>query len=356
MAGQVLLQLCPHDSAPFGPLVEIYEQAAHSLGLRAKSIFLSRPGAQPVPGAIYLEFDDLTRTADLSRALDREVGAAADLALVLCHRYRSYWAAVRSRLPAHLCVAVAHEYGLLGRWQRRLNRRLFARRVRFAGVSGPVAEELAAVTGHRLVLPNALDAGAQRGALLTAEAARAELGLPARDFVVGVIGRLHYKKRPQLALQAFSEFAETHKGASQLAFLGDGKELPLLTARAPENARFLGVVPAAWRYFAAFDAVLYPAQADSFGMVALEAMNAGVPVVCKPRHGPADVLGELGFYADEDSPAGFARALSRAAGADREVLLRAGRQRVDQHFSTAAVARTLDDLLVAGGQRSGYPP
>ncbi len=344
-----ILQLCPHDSAPFADLVLLYERAAESLGLTMQTVILGSPSDHPIAGVSYLNCADLSDTSAISAALDGY--ARDDHVLVICHRYRSYWAAVRSALPNAKCVAVAHEYNMLARWRRRMNRRLFARRVRFAGVSRCVAQELAAVTGETLILPNGLDAAENRAAQRTRAQARQDLGLDAEDFVVGVVGRLHYKKRPDLALAAFQHFAAQINGV-HLVFVGAGEAREDLAAWAGEQATFAGVVSNARHFLAAFDAILYPAVADSFGMVALEAMDAGVPVVCKAEHGPAEVLGELGFYVQQDTARGYSACLTRIhqlAPEERTDLRVRGRRRVDRHFSVAAVARALNDAIVSGG-------
>ena len=44
--------------------------------------------------------------------------------LVLCHRYRSIRAAGKLPVPQHRVVGVAHEFGLMQGWRRRLYRSL----------------------------------------------------------------------------------------------------------------------------------------------------------------------------------------------------------------------------------------
>lgn len=355
-SAQRILQICPHDSAPFGALVQLYQQAAATLQLDVENVILGQPAGSPLPGTTYLGLTDLSQTRAISQALN--AWSQQNWTLVLCHRYRAYWAVVRSRLgrrPHQSTIAVAHEYGLLERWQRRVNRRLWAPQVQFAGVSAPVAQELAAITGQHLVLPNGLDAVTNRARLETRVSARQFLGVPDDCLVVGVVGRLHYKKRPQLALQGFAQFCRTQSAQpARLVFLGEGEQRAELQQMADAlNAELAhvdvhlpGVVPDAQRYMCAFDVLLYPAVADSFGMVALEAMDAGVPVVCKPGHGPGAVLGDLGNYVEQDTPDGYAAALVKALAQDPAALLLAGRQRVDQQFSVSAVARALDAVLI----------
>ncbi|MEE4280706.1 MAG: glycosyltransferase family 4 protein [Pseudomonadales bacterium] len=339
---QRILQICPHDISPFGELCRRYELAAASLGIEMTTVFLgASEGTTEVPERVsYLNLEDLADTAAIRRAL---AGFSAEKwTMVICHRYRPYWAIARSPLAHNLCVVVAHEFGMMSRRQRRWNRRLFASRMHFAGVSPDVAAELLLKPKHEpIVLPNVLDVPGSAAALLSRADALAALGLPEGPLTVGVVGRIHYKKRPKLSAEAFARFSQQNAG-SRLVFLGGGdtRELPQA-----DNIFYLGQVPQAQNYFQAFDVLLHPVQVEAFGMVVLEAMYAGVPVVTLPQGGPKYVLGELGVYASEDSPQGFADALARAVKLDRDELLHQGRLRVDQHFSIASLARSLDHVL-----------
>ena len=130
--------------------------------------------------------------------------------------------------------------------------------------------------------------------------------------------------------------------------LGDGELRESLQALAGEGVFFTGNVPQARNYMQAFDVLLYPAVADSFGMVVLEAMDAGVPVVTQRQHGPAYVLGDLGCYATDDSPEAYALALHKALTMDRSMLQIQGQERISQQFSVSAMARMLDHLMIEG--------
>ena len=338
-----LLQICPHDSAPFGDLLQVYQQAAQAANLQCRTIVLSSPSGQPLPNCEYLGLSNLSQTGKLKRLLRNWV--RADWDLVLCHRYRAYLGAVKAGVDKQRCVTLAHEFGFFNKWRRRLNRQLFASEVHFAGVSRPVSEELAHITGHSMILPNALDAESVRKQALSRDNALRGLGLAAGGFTIGVVGRLHYKKRPELAYQAYLSFKQRNPRA-RLVFVGEGELSTQLKQFNDPDVFFTGQVEDARRYFKAFDALLYPAVADSFGMVPLEAMNLGVPVVCLKKHGPAYVLGPLGYYAQEDSAAGYATALQQVLGADTHELAKLGAERVEQHFSISAVTRTLDHLLI----------
>ena len=215
-----LLQICPHDSPPFGDLLQVYQQAAETANLQCRTLVLSSPNSQPLPNCDYLGLANLSHTGKLKRQLRKWV--RADWDLVLCHRYRAYSGAVKAGVNKQRCVALAHEYGFFNKWQRRVSRQLFAGDVHFAGVSRPVSEELAHITGHSMILPNALDAENVRRQAYSRDNALRGLGLAAGGFTIGVVGRLHYKKRPELAYQAYLAFKQRNPRA-RLVFVGEGE-------------------------------------------------------------------------------------------------------------------------------------
>ena len=340
-----ILQICPHDSPPFGELCQAFTQAAEMAGCEATTVILGGPTNAPLHENIYL---DLTNVRGARSTLCKRLNSDADWDLVICHRYQAYRAALGLHVDRIKIVVVAHEYGILKSLSRRLHRLFLASRVRFGAVSPSVSRELAAITGFGLVLPNVLDLEACQAARLERDQARKHLGLPelgvsAQVFTVGVVGRLHYKKRPQLAVQAFQHFRRARPDA-QLVFVGtgDAKQEEQLTQ---DGALVLGNIPNARSAFRAFDVLLHTGDVESFGMVILEAMAAGVPVVVGAGGGPEYVLGPLGHYACEDTPQAYAEALARAAVVDLERYREQSQQRAQRMFSLTALSRSLETLV-----------
>ena len=157
------------------------------------------------------------------------------------------------------------------------------------------------------------------------------------------MGRIHPKKQPELAVRATALVA----GAPMLAMLGEGE----LEMDEPPHVHRCGFVPDASRYFAAFDALLMTAApVEAFGMTALEAMAAGVPVVCSRAPGPGFVLGDLGCYYERDEPQDVARAVQDALSADVSL---PSRLRVSAEFSVPALAERLAGLIETLGEPHG---
>ena len=344
-----ILQICPHDSAPFGSLLQAYAAAARLAELEVVTVVLDQPDAEPIEGFIYLGAKalrnagtELRNHPELRTHLEAKGRDYWDL--VLCHRYAAFRAALKLNIQRQRIAVLAHEYNVLASWRRRLLRILRAPRARFGGVSPTVSAQLAKHTRMGFVLPNVLDLAHFESRSLDRTAARAQLGLDAGQLIVGVVGRLHYKKRPELAMAAFQEFV-SHAPQARLLFVGDGDpELKAQLSKA--GAIMAGNVPDAARYFSAFDVLLHTGNVESFGMVVLEAMASGVPVVVGDGGGPEYVLGQLGFYPPDDNASGFAEALGRAvtASAHPETLATyqaAALARTQQMFSIESLARSL---------------
>ena len=152
VSGQIL-QIVPNDHPPFGNVCATYRLALESLGLDVRTLILTAPFAEPLPGATYLGLTELRDVRRAGRAL-REVLEDFSPLLAICHRYRAYRILRASGLAVPRVVTVAHEFGFFRRLQRRLERKLFAGNVLFAGVSPAVQAELGEVIADPLCLPN----------------------------------------------------------------------------------------------------------------------------------------------------------------------------------------------------------
>ena len=116
-----------------------------------------------------------------------------------------------------------------------------------------------------------------------------------------IVARLTQQKRAHLALDALSELWRRDLRLP-LTIVGDGPERSALEARARtlglgESVHFTGMVPPSevGRRLAQMDVMLFPARAEGFGLTAVEALAAGVPVVaCHDGGGVLDIVPEEG--------------------------------------------------------------
>ncbi len=158
------------------------------------------------------------------------------------------------------------------------------------------------------------------------ERLRAELGVRGVTFVY--VGRLWAGKGLTYLLDAFGGLQARDVGEVSLLLVGDGRDEDELRARARaqglRNVVFTGfrgddVLP---RLYAASDVFVFPTLGDPFGMVVLEAMACGLPVIATMAAGEIAervVEGVNGFLV---SPASSDQLLERMAVLARDEDLR----------------------------------
>jgi glycosyltransferase involved in cell wall biosynthesis len=143
-------------------------------------------------------------------------------------------------------------------------------------------------------------------------------GAPSRSTGGGgavFVGRLTRQKRLDLVLEALNQPAAS--ACRLLTVVGDGPERPALEALAArlalgDRVRFVGRVDstAVAGHLAAADLFLLPARDEGFGLAAVEALLAGVPViVCADGGGLREVVAGGGGMAVEPEPEAIAGAI-----------------------------------------------
>ena len=139
---------------------------------------------------------------------------------------------------------------------------------------------------------------------------------------------------------------------ARLVMIGDGPERQTAEDAArelgtEEEVVFLGKLDSVAELLACADLFLLPSEEESFGLVALEALACGVPVVGSAGSGLAEVVedgvdGHLHEVGDVDAMAASGAALLRDE--DRWTSFsRAGRRRAEEHFSADRVVPRYED-------------
>ena len=146
-------------------------------------------------------------------------------------------------------------------------------------------------------LHNRLDVAAAQSGIVPREAAREALGLPQAVPVIGNVGRLHPDKDQATLIKGFAAALPRLPTGTLLAIAGSGPLAEALKALAAglgiaDRVRFLGQVPDVRRYFSAFDLFALSSDHEPFGMVLLEAMAAGVPVMATDCGGAPEVVAD----------------------------------------------------------------
>ena len=105
-------------------------------------------------------------------------------------------------------------------------------------------------------------------------------------FTVGYVGRLTPEKNVRMLAELESSLLAAGQCDFRIVMVGDGSEHDWLR-RHMHHAEFPGVLrgPALAQAIADMDAFVFPSNTDTFGLVLLEAMASGVPVVVSPETG-----------------------------------------------------------------------
>ncbi|HEY3092237.1 MAG TPA: glycosyltransferase family 4 protein [Vicinamibacterales bacterium] len=131
---------------------------------------------------------------------------------------------------------------------------------------------------------------------------RAQLGIADSDFVVGFVGRLTAQKNIPLLLRAMAL-----RPSMRCVIVGDGELKAELQQLAGElgcrNVTFLGAQARAAGLMPAFDLLCLPSRWEGLGVVLVEAMLQGVPIVASRAGAIPEVLddGRCGLLIDPAS-------------------------------------------------------
>jgi N-acetyl-alpha-D-glucosaminyl L-malate synthase BshA len=191
------------------------------------------------------------------------------------------------------------------------------------------------------VIPNFVDTAVYRPGL---EAYRREALAPEGEKIVMHISNFRAVKRAQDVVAIFAQLTAKHP--SRLVLIGDGPERSRVLMRADElgvrdRVLFLGKHTSVYELLSCADLFLLPSASESFGLVALEAMACGVPVVASNVGGLPEVIehGTTGYMFDVGDLDGMAEAGLCIIGDDdhRRSLPEASRALAEERFSARRV-------------------
>ena len=135
--------------------------------------------------------------------------------------------------------------------------------------------------GYRRRLAHVAHGFDQKSTEITRAAARQRFGLPRDGIVLGSVARLHPLKQLDAAIRILA-----NRPGWNLALAGQGADEARLRGLAAElgvsnRVYFVGEISPAnvGAFLACLDVFVFPSLAETFGLAAVEAANAGVPVV-----------------------------------------------------------------------------
>lgn len=194
-------------------------------------------------------------------------------------------------------------------------------------------------------IPNGIDTERFRFDPTVRETVREELNLD-EMFVVGNVGRLCYQKNQAFLLDVFAEVLKQHPD-SRLLLIGEGEDKPMLVQKAKQlditdKVMFYGTTDHVERLLWAMDVFAFPSRFEGFGIAAIEAQAAGLPVICSE------------YVPPEAEVSSLIQSISLSAGVERwaEVLLGVPKRAAD---GVQAVCDAGFDIThVAGKIEAGY--
>jgi len=183
-------------------------------------------------------------------------------------------------------------------------------------------------------------------------AMRRSLGLMPHDFVLVTTGRLHDgHKRVSDILRAVAQLRPAIP--AKLIVVGDGPDRQPLEALAQdlgvaEAVHFVGYQAQPRLFLDLADVFVLASSREGFGLVLVEAMFAGLPIVATAVGGIPNVIedGTTGILVPPVAPTGIAKAIGRLHndGALRQELAVAGKAAALQQFTAERYVANVDAL------------
>ncbi len=339
------------------------------------------PGIHRVPArrVVMSPEDRLMRGADLDRTLDRlTAGQAFDVVHVqtpfIAH-YRGVRVARRLGIPVVESYHTFFEEYLKNymRWMPpgwlRAAARGFSRRQCNAvdGLVVPSRAMLDVLRGYGIgTTARIIPTGLERGQFESGDgpAFRQRHGIPAERPTLVFVGRLAFEKNVGFLLNVLARVRETFpdvllliagKGPAEPALRRDVEALGLV-----DNVRFVGYLDrdgGLQSCYRAGDLFVFASRTETQGLVLLEALASGLPVVSTGVMGTREVVGDAeGAVLAPDAVAGFAETVVAVLGDPvRMERLRAGARGDAERWSAGAMAERLAGFygeVVEGGAES----
>jgi glycosyltransferase involved in cell wall biosynthesis len=190
------------------------------------------------------------------------------------------------------------------------------------------------------------------------EGARVTLGWSIGDKVAVFAGNLIERKGVDVLVEAFSQL-HARGACDRLAIAGDGPLRDLLVLQASalgvaKDVEFLGAVEAASlaRLMASADVFVLPSRSEPLGVVLLEAMACGTPVVASSVGGIPEIVGEgCGVLVEPDDAAALVTAMESVLANGKDVYATACLDAAAANDVNANAARLLDAVAKAQGKR-----
>lgn len=307
---KTVLQICQNYHQPFLDCTRQYTALFKGTDYRVVTVFICGDKSEQI--AAEAEADEVLFLEHHRDELDglklgiikelREIAHRYDFQACIAHRNKAtYLALFATKLPV---ISVHHAFGDFSRLGRKLLSWYFKDRLTLLAVSNAVRDEIRQdlrflSQQQILTLYNRVNVEALNQQQLSRTKARAILGLEDDSYVIANVGRLHPDKDQTTLIKGFALALEGLPANSTLVIVGQGKDEQKLLRLVHElgieqRVVLTGHIKDAKRLFKAFDLFVLSSDHEPFGMVLLEALAAGVPVICSNCGGGPEVIAGVG--------------------------------------------------------------
>ena len=176
--------------------------------------------------------------------------------------------------------------------------------------------------------------------------------------ILGIIGRFHKAKGFDLVIEALKILQKNSAQKIILKIAGTGEEMASLQKKVKDlnlenSVEFLGWIADSKDFFSQIDIFILSSRIETFGLVILEAMKFGKPIIATNCDGPKEILrhGIDGLLIDlkssETLPNQIAKAVEKIIS-DEELtnnLVKNSYQRLKNRFSFEILERMLSDIF-----------
>lgn len=169
-----------------------------------------------------------------------------------------------------------------------------------------------------------------------------------KPYTFAFVGSLHGKKNPALLLKAFQLHIKIYPD-SRLLFIGEGELSSSLQKmvehyRLGDKVNFLGFLqpPDVAEALKSADCLVLPSRYETFGIVVIEAMAIGLPVIVTRSGGPEFFVTETTGIVVDHTPESLSAAMEKVQKTDWDS--NTIRKYVDDNFSSEIIVKRLTDL------------
>lgn len=213
--------------------------------------------------------------------------------------------------------------------------------------------------GKIVVIPLGLETARFTQNAISQTDARMQLSLPQDKKIFGVLGRIDPKKGQDFLIDVAKRLRDEYNKEYHLLVMGavtphEGDEQlnklyrMVKEYRLEDRVHFRESTPQVEMFFSAIDAFAMPSFGETYGMVTLEAMAAGRPVIGTDKDGTGELLqhGKLGYVYPLGDTDGCCRQLVRLLEQDdTTAIVQAARHEVLAKYAKEAMMQQLDDVL-----------